>query len=174
MASRAARAFFGGGSDGYFTLHGVLAPAQVDGLARRVDSYISAHASAWRRSLLRPYGLGDQGGWYVADFSADDALRPILTALHGSRRLHAALTDVFGGPHDERYRILSRKDIYTDRHSEWHLDKLHGPFAWYMGGDRCAFWKALPDGGGAYRIVTARLSHNTVHSHTVRFPSVRC
>ena len=120
--------FFAAGGPGFFTISSLLSPSEVDGLAQLVNAYIVA-----KGPLLRPYGLGDQGGWYVADFVSDARLAPIYHALHGRARLHAALRDTFGG-RGARYKILSRNDIYTDRHSEWHMDKLHGPFSWYIGG----------------------------------------
>lgn len=148
VEEQAASTFFNVGSRGYMMLPGLMAPSEVDSLAQQVDQYI---ASGGR--MLRPYGLGNRGGWYVADFQL--ALPRVYAALHGRRRLHAALSDIFGGP---RYRVLARNDLYTDLHTDWHLDKLSGPFTKYLGPDRCAMWKRKADGDDAgYRILTVGL-----------------
>ena len=101
---------------------------------------------------MRSRALGQKGGWYVADFPSEPRLAPIYAALHGSRGLHAALRRAFGG---RSYRVLSRKDLYIDRDSQWHFDRLHNQYASFVP-DSCAFWRLLP-GGGAYRILTVGL-----------------
>ena len=82
VEEQAASTFFNVGSRGYMMLPGLMAPSEVDSLAQQVDQYI---ASGGR--MLRPYGLGNRGGWYVADFQL--ALPRVYAALHGRRRLHA-------------------------------------------------------------------------------------
>jgi hypothetical protein len=139
---------------GFTILSSTLSEHEVESMAATIYGYIERNGA-----LVRPYGLGDSGGWYVADFPREASLRPMLTAVDSKRALHRVLGCVLG----EAYTLLSRNEFYVSRWAAWHMDTVWEPSAepgWrpVYAAERthAHLWDPLPN-GEVYGIATVAI-----------------
>ena len=105
---------------GYSLLQSVLSNEDITTMRSSIISYIDSDGA-----LLRPYGLGDFGGWYCPDFPREKSLSHILAIIDGKRALHRVLEQVLG----KTYDLLSRNEFYVSRFALWHMDTVWEPSA---------------------------------------------
>ena len=109
-------------ADGFVVLSGLLPPSAVDTMADSVNRYIaqggplvSAGPKAWP-------------GLLILGLNREPALAHCFEWLHGSRKLHAALAQLY---HWDGYRYVSRNEVTIDRGVPWHQDGV--PFTPLLG-----------------------------------------
>ena len=118
---------------GFFKLPNMLDPKQVEAMHGTVTAWLTRAvlrkgAGEAVRALSNAYGPKN-GGWVVHNFPAEPDLHHLQAEFASRTMLNDALTAIFDGP--ERYRMLTRKDLYIDYSTTWHRDVLWGPYLKY-------------------------------------------
>jgi hypothetical protein len=119
-------------SAGFVILRNAFQRKQIDRFANSFHGHIRDDGK-----YIVTTGLGSgnkQSGWYIPGFPAIESLKHIFTEIVENPKLGDALADLHGGA--DKYRVLSRNEVYVDWVAQWHKDLPHGPLQRYESGLR--------------------------------------